>query len=316
MLAHGLAVRNVAGPVLTRLVLVEERVAALVDDAVHAGTQILAVVGGDALVIRAHRIGEGVLGRRHRAAIKIKPDHIKEVAGHLFLGRIGDRAEEEVGADGFIFRNDLLKQGNQALLDPAEYAVELLGGHPACIEVEQVVVEDGLPGVLIHEQDLFLLGAADRVERGGEERIVAFFSRFDPVAVALVHDAGELVVLLGGDVFGMDVIPVKIFGEDPVELVKLVAVFIDILGGLLKCRGLAELENLVGEVGDDLAGLLHARRRAEGLHVKLHAAGSVRKEGLLLQDRVKAAKRLFRFFCHSVSFLIGFVAVFGKKTIA
>ena len=93
VLAHGLAAGNIVIPVFAGLILIEQRMSALMDRAVHAGEEVVREeMRCHTLIVRSHTVRKRMLRRRESAALKIKADHTKQVFDRSLLGPVIDSA--------------------------------------------------------------------------------------------------------------------------------------------------------------------------------------------------------------------------------
>ena len=270
---HGVghAVVGVVGVEFLRLVLHEQRVSALVQGAEDVGDKVvLVVVGGDAHVLRAVAVGEGVLGgHQHQRALPqaLQP---QKIAGEGLL--LGDRhgSGEEVLPDGLALGDDALHQRHDARLQCGEERVQLFLAATLLIVVQAGVVVGG--GLLVPQVD----GPAGVVDHRGEavpeEGEVACLLGAQPRAVGLVAGGVQLEGERRREVLGAHVVLPQALDEPALHVRQALAVLVELVHQALVLLGVGQLVQLPSEHGDVLPGLFQALLRGAAHHVEVELA--------------------------------------------
>ena len=182
-------------------------VAPLVDDGVHGEVHIvLVVMGGDAHVLVVELQGVGVLRLTDGAVGPVQPQHLHQVVGEPPLPLHGITPAQE-GVVGRLLLHHGVEQGDDALSQGGEEAVQVGHIHPPLILVEQGVV-GGLgavviPGKLDVEGHQLFQHRAEQLEIAGLLGPV-------PHVAGLVGEDGVLHILVRRDARELAVRPAQL----------------------------------------------------------------------------------------------------------
>ncbi len=272
-LVHGAAhvVRAVLVVKLLRLVLHEQRVAALVERGEDVGDEVLlVVVGGDAHVVRPVVVGEGVLGGHEHERALPQTLQLQQVAGHGLLLRDGHRAVQEILPDGLALLRDAPQERDDARLQRVEEGVELRDAAALLIVVETGVVIRGL--LLVAQVDL-LAGIADERGKGvPEQGEVVRLLGTQPVAVGAARGQIDLEGERGGDVLRARVAVVEVLDGLLLYRRQTLGVRVQLDDQLLVGFRVGQPVHLLAEDRDVLPGGGDALFGRAALHIELHFA--------------------------------------------
>ena len=210
-------------------------------------------MGGDAHVLRAVAVGEGVLGgHQHQRALPqaLQP---QKIAGEGLL--LGDRhgSGEEVLPDGLALGDDALHQRHDARLQCGKERVQLFLAAALLVVIQAGVVVGG--GLLVPQID----GAAGAVDHRGEavpeEGEVAVLLGGEPRAVGLVAGGIQLEGERRREVLGASVVLPQALDEPALHRREPLTVLVELAHQALVLLGVGKLVQLPSEHGDVLPGL-------------------------------------------------------------
>ena len=190
-----------------------ERVAALMDDAVHGGSEvILQIMGGDAHIVLGKAGGEGMLGFGDGAVRAVQADYLHQIIAELAL-LIQRKMAVQRAVVHLLGGGDAMDEGHQFPAHNIEESIALGAGQPRFKTIQQRIVY-GLIGLDIahnalrlgnqafqigHEQRIivvFLGGMPDRVRFGGQLLIGHIFFHGDAACFVdvLVHHLDDALM--------------------------------------------------------------------------------------------------------------------------